>query len=108
MSKQARELIEGVASGERKASTVVKDSIGIREFMDERDVTDAVMLVVRNDGKLYRGLMSGKVSPSQAASQGIREYKAALFRDIGEDIMAAKKDIEAEIKRWIATVKRGG
>jgi hypothetical protein len=108
MSAKARELIEGVASGEKKASTVVRDSIGIREFMDQRDVTDAVMLVIRNDGNLYRALMSGKMSPSQAASKWIIEYEKALFRDIREDIKAAKKDIEAEIKRWIQTVKREG
>jgi len=105
---KARELINEVASGQKKASTVVKDSIGIREFMDERDITDAVMLVIRNDGNLYRGLMAGKVSPSQAAAKGIIEYEKALFRDIREDIKAAKKDIEAEIKRWIQTVKREG
>jgi hypothetical protein len=104
----SKQLIESVAEGKVTASSVVKDSIGIREFMDGRDITDAVMLVIRNDGKLYRSLMAGKVSAAQAASQGIQEYKKALFRDISEDINAAKKDVEAEIKRWIATVKREG
>lgn len=106
MSK-ARELIEAVARG-NKASTVVRDSTGIKEFMDERDVTDAVMLVIRNDGKLYRALMSGKMSAAQAASAGMAEYKKQLFREISDDIKAAKKDIENEVKRWIQTVKREG
>lgn len=99
------QLIEQVVQG-KPASHVIRRHL--REFIDKRDAVDAVMLVIKNDGKTYQALMSGRMQPRQAAQWGIDEYAKHLFRDIREDLNEAKGDIAKEVERWIQRVKREG
>lgn len=105
---KSRQLIEAVAEGKASPSSVVKNVAGLREYIDDRDAVEAVMLVVQNDGQLYKALMDGRMQPSAAAKQGIEDYYKALCRDIKDDLNSVKGEIEKEIKKWIERVRREG
>jgi hypothetical protein len=96
-----RQLIEAVAEGKATPSSIVKATAGLREYIDDRDAVEAILLVAQNDGKVYKALMDGKMTPDQAAKWGIDEYYKALMRDIKEDLMSVKGEVTKEIKKWI-------
>ena len=99
---RAKNLIEAVAGGVSPIKVV-------NEFLDDRDAVDAIMLVIRNERKLYDGLMKGTMQPKQAAKEGSDLYLKALTETLKDFVMndSVQKELQRQVASWISTVKAG-
>lgn len=75
--------------------------------VDEKDIVDAVMLLIHNDSKLYQALSSGKMKPAEAAKEGRMQYLSFATQNLREDVRKAQPMIEKEVKDWVAEMKAG-
>lgn len=102
MEKASEPHLESVATRRHRRR-------GVNEFIDDRDAVEAIMLIIRNESKLYQDLMKGTMKPTQAAMEGTKLYLQSLFKTIEDDCKdpSVQKELQRQIANWISAVKAG-
>jgi hypothetical protein len=72
--------------------------------VDEDDVVDGVLMIIRNDSKMHKMATSGQVK--QAVKAGMQEYLKESMASLKDDVAASKRACEAEVTTWVKEYKK--